>query len=119
MIHEIEDFAIILFDLDGTILSWNKGAEKIKGYTESEIIGRHLTTFYLPSDKKLGLADHLINEARIHGQVSHVGRRVRKDGSIYHGSILITAIHDASGEVIGYTKITQEIVPDRFELGCQ
>ena len=113
MISEIQDYAIILLDVDGTILSWNKGAEKIKGYTEEEILGQNFRIFYLPQDRQAGLPEQLIELATKEGRARHIGRRVRKDGTIFWGSILITALHDDSGEVIGFTKLTSEIDDNR------
>ena len=109
MIAEIQDYAIILLDYDGTILSWNIGAEKIKGYNELEIIGQNFRIFYTPNDRQAGLPEQLIALAKTEGRASHVGRRVRKDGSVFWGSILITALHDENGEVIGFTKLSREI----------
>jgi len=109
MIAEIQDYAIILVDLDGTVLSWNKGVEKIKGYTESEIIGQNCRIFYLPGDRQAGLPEQLLALAKKEGRATHIGRRVRKDGSIFWGSIHITALHDEAGEVIGFTKLTREL----------
>src|SRR5687768_2752603 len=94
MIEEIQDYAIILMDLDGTILSWNKGAENIKGYKEKEIIGQNFRLFYMPQDRQAELPEKLLEQAKREGRARHVGRRVRKDGSIFWGSILITALHD-------------------------
>ena len=113
MISEIQDYAIILLDVDGTILSWNKGAEKIKGYTEEEILGQNFRIFYLPQDRQAGLPEQLIELATKEGRARHIGRRVRKDGTIFWGSILITALHDDNGEVIGFTKLTSEIDDNR------
>src|SRR6188768_3009811 len=109
MISEIQDYAIILMDADGTILSWNAGAEKIKGYKESEILGQNFRIFYMPSDRQAGLPEQLIELAKKEGRARHIGRRVKKDGTIFWGSILITALHDDDGEVIGFTKLTQEV----------
>jgi PAS domain S-box-containing protein len=109
MIAEIQDYAIILLDLDGTILSWNAGVEKIKGYKEHEIVGQNFRIFYLPQDRQGGLPEQLLNLARLEGRASHIGRRVRKDGSIFWGSIHITALHDDDGQVIGFTKLTREL----------
>ena len=109
MIAEIQDYAIILLDKDGTILSWNKGAEKIKGYTESEIIGQNFRLFYLPGDRQAGLPEQLIDLAIKEGRARHIGRRLKKNGTIFWGSILITALHDEDGEVIGFTKLTREL----------
>jgi PAS domain S-box-containing protein len=109
MIAEIQDYAIILLDLDGTILSWNLGAEKIKGYKENEILGQNFRLFYMPQDRQAGLPEQLIDLAKKEGRARHIGRRLRKDGSIFWGSILITALHDDDGEVIGFTKLTKEV----------
>jgi len=109
MVEEIQDYAIILLDVDGTILSWNKGVEKIKGYKSEEIIGQHFRIFYMPQDRQAFLPEKLIELARKEGRARHIGRRVRKDGSIFWGSILITALHDSDGNVVGFTKLTREL----------
>jgi PAS domain S-box-containing protein len=109
MITEIQDYAIILLDLDGTILSWNIGAEKIKGYTGQEIIGQNFRIFYMPQDRQAGLPEQLIAQAMKEGRARHIGRRVKKDGVIFWGSILITALHDDDGSIIGFTKLTSEV----------
>lgn len=109
MISEIKDYAIVLLDIDGTILSWNKGVETIKGYKEHEIIGQNFRIFYMPQDRQAGLPEQLLDLAKREGRARHIGRRVRKDGSIFWGSILITALHDDNGEVIGFTKLTKEL----------
>ena len=109
MIAEIQDYAIILLDIDGTILSWNIGAEKIKGYKAEEIIGQNFRIFYMPQDRQAGLPEQLIDLAKREGRARHIGRRLRKGGVIFWGSILITALHDDDGEVIGFTKLTSEI----------
>ena len=109
MISEIQDYAIILLDLDGTILTWNKGAEAIKGYKSEEILGQNFRIFYLPRDREEKLPEKLIELASREGRARHIGRRVRKDGTTFWGSILITALHDEEGEVIGFTKLTKEL----------
>jgi PAS domain S-box-containing protein len=109
MIEEIQDYAIILMDIDGTILSWNKGAEKIKGYKEAEILGQNFRIFYMPQDRQAGLPEQLIDLAKKEGRARHIGRRLKKDGTIFWGSILITALHDDNNEVIGFTKLTKEL----------
>jgi PAS domain S-box-containing protein len=109
MIAEILDYAIILLDYDGTILSWNSGAERIKGYKEKEIVGQNFRLFYMPQDRQEKLPEQLIELAKKEGRARHIGRRLRKDGSVFWGSILITALHDDDGEVIGFTKLTREL----------
>ena len=109
MIREIQDYAIILLDTDGTILTWNKGAQSIKGYKEEEILGQNFRIFYLPRDREEKLPEKLIELAVREGRARHMGRRVRKDGTIFWGSILITALHDEAGAIIGFTKLTKEL----------
>src|SRR5689334_2174355 len=114
MIDEIMDYAIILLDLDGTILTWNKGAESIKGYKAEEIVGQNFRLFYLPGDRQENLPEQLIELAIKEGRARHIGKRVRKGGQTFWGSILITAIHDEKGEVIGFTKLTKELGPNEI-----
>ena len=115
MIEEVADYAIILLDLDGTILSWNKGVEKIKGYKEHEIIGQNFRIFYMPGDRQAGLPEQLLDLATREGRARHIGRRVRKDGTIFWGSILITALHDEDENVVGFTKLTRELRDNELE----
>lgn len=109
MIAEIQDYAIILLDIDGTILSWNLGAKRIKGYEAEEIIGQNFRIFYMPQDRQAGLPEQLIELAKKEGRARHIGRRLKKDGTIFWGSILITALHDENGDVMGFTKLTSDV----------
>ena len=109
MIEEVQDYAILLLDEKGNVLNWNKGAEKIKGYTEAEIIGKNFSTFYRKEDNKNKLPEKLITEAATNGRAMHEGWRVWKDGSIFWGYIVITALHNESGNVIGFSKVTRDL----------
>lgn len=109
MIEEVQDYAIILMDLDGTILSWNKGAEQIKGYKAEEILGQNFRIFYLPKHREEMLPEKLLEQAKREGRARHIGMRVRKNGSVFWGSILITALHDDENRVVGFTKLTREL----------
>jgi len=109
MISEVEDYAILSLDPNGIIQNWNKGAQKIKGYTEAEIVGKSFKLFYQPEDQQSGLPDALLATARREGRATHEGWRVRKDGSKFWGSVLITAVHDNNGTVVGYTKVTRDL----------
>jgi PAS domain S-box-containing protein len=109
LIEEIQDYAIILMDLDGTILSWNKGAETIKGYKAEEIIGQNFSIFYLPKHREEQLPEKLITLAKKEGRARHIGLRVRKNGKTFWGSILITALHDDNNQVMGFAKLTREL----------
>ena len=109
MVDEVEDYAILLLDKDGFIRNWNKGAEKIKGYKEEEIVGKNFRIFYLPEDRERNLPETLIGQAIKNGKALHEGWRVRKDGTTFWGSIVITALHDANNNVIGFTKVTRDL----------
>lgn len=109
MIEEIEDYAIILLDKNGIIQNWNKGAEKIKGYTEAEIIGKHFSIFYLPEDLAIDLPNKLMRLAETTGRAAQEGWRKRKNGTEFWGSITITALHDESHHVIGFCKVTRDL----------
>ena len=109
MIEEVEDYAIILLDTNGIIQNWNKGAEKIKGYKEEEIIGKSFTIFYSKQDQATGLALKLLNEAKINGKAIHEGWRMRKDGTAFWGSIVLTALHDDQDKIIGFSKVTRDL----------
>lgn len=108
MIEEVEDYAILLLDRDGFIQNWNKGAEKIKGYKEEEIVGKNFRIFYHPHDREKQLPEKLIHEATVNGKAIHEGWRLRKDGSQFWGSIVITALHEGD-EIVGFSKVTRDL----------
>ncbi len=109
MIGEVEDYAILMLDREGVVRNWNRGAEKIKGYTEAEAVGMHFRMFYRPEDREAGLPDRLIKQAASEGKAVHEGWRLRKDGTAFWGSVVITAMHDSAGEVIGFSKVTRDL----------
>jgi len=109
MVEEIEDYAILLLDENGNIENWNKGAEKIKGYKADEIVGKNFRVFYSDEDQENLKPESLIEIAKNEGKAVSEGWRVRKDGSRFWGSILITAIHDTQGNIIGFTKVTRDL----------
>jgi PAS domain S-box-containing protein len=109
MISEVQDYAIILLDVDGKVLDWNKGAEKLKGYSSEEIVGKSFRLFYPSEAKAAGLPQMLLNEAIRNGHANHEGYRIRKDGSRFWGSVAITAIHNEKGQIIGFSKVTKDL----------
>jgi len=109
MIEEIQDYAIILMDKEGYIQNWNKGAQKIKLYSESEILGKHFSIFYLPKDLENNLPFQLMLEAKETGRAFQEGWRKRKDGSKFWASVTITALHDEDNKVIGFCKVTRDL----------
>ena len=109
MIEEVEDYAILLLDKEGNIQNWNKGAEKIKGYKEEEIIGSNFRIFYRPVDQENGVPQRLLEEAKVKGKAMHEGWRVRKDMTMFWGSVVITALHDDDNTIIGFSKVTRDL----------
>ena len=109
MLKNIQDYGIILLDLDGTILTWNRGAQEIKGYTAEEVIGKNFRIFYTARDREESLPEKLLELAKKEGRAKHIGKRVRKDNSTFWGSVLLTALYDENDNVAGFIKLTREL----------
>jgi PAS domain S-box-containing protein len=109
MVEEVEDYAILLLDKDGNIVSWNKGAQKIKGYSEDEIIGKNFRIFYGAEDRESRLPEKLLAHAIRYGKATHEGWRIRKGETQFWGNVVITALHDDDGELVGFTKVTRDL----------
>lgn len=114
MVSEVTDYVIIMLDQDGKILDWNKGAEHIKGYKPDEIIGKSFRLFYTKEDKEGRLPDRLLAAATEKGSVSHEGWRIRKNGSRFWGSVVITALHNDHGNLIGFSKVTRDLTEKKI-----
>ncbi|RYG54242.1 MAG: PAS domain-containing sensor histidine kinase [Chitinophagaceae bacterium] len=114
MVSEVQDYAIILLDSKGKVLNWNRGAEKIKQYKESEILGKPFQLFYLPEDREAGLPERLLGEAVLTGRATHEGWRLRKDKTRFWGSVALTALHDDNNEVIGFSKVTRDLTEKKL-----
>ena len=109
LIEQVRDYAIIALDPDGTIMSWNAGAQRLNGYTAEEAVGRSLAMFYPEADQQAGLPLQLLERARREGSVEHTGWRVRKDGTRFWGDVIITALIDDEGQLTGYAKVTRDL----------
>lgn len=109
LIDEVQDYAIILLDIDGTIRNWNQGANRIKGYEFNEIIGKNFTLFYTKEDILNGKPFELLRNAEKHGRATDEGWRVRKDGTLFWASVTITALHNEDGYVTGFGKVTRDL----------
>jgi PAS domain S-box-containing protein len=109
LIDAIVDYAIYMIDVDGTVRSWNSGAEQLKGYLADEIIGKSFASFYTADDRTKGLPQTALKTAAETGRFSSEGWRVRKDGSHFWALIVIDAIRDERGQVIGFAKVTRDI----------
>jgi PAS domain S-box-containing protein len=108
LVEGVVDYAIYMLDSNGIITNWNIGAERIKGYTAAEAVGRHFSMFYTPEDREAGMPARAIETARREGKFAADGWRVRKDGTRFLASVVIDAIYD-EGELVGYAKITRDI----------
>jgi PAS domain S-box-containing protein len=113
LVQGVTDYAIYMLDVDGTIINWNPGAERIKGYSRAEIVGRHLSTFYTPEDIERDLPKTALGTALETGKYEAEGWRVRKDGSRFWASVVINAIRSADGKHIGFAKITRDLTERR------
>ena len=108
-IQSVEDYAIFILDPQGNVASWNAGAEKIKGYRADEIIGRHFSIFYSNEDLELGKPEVELESARREGRLEDEGWRLRKDGALFWANVVITAVHDVDGTLVGFTKVTRDL----------
>jgi PAS domain S-box-containing protein len=113
LVSGVKDYAIFVLDPNGMVATWNAGAEHLKGYRADEIIGAHFSRFYLPAAIADGLPERELQVATIEGRFEDEGWRLRKDGSRFWANILITAMRDASGTLIGYSKITRDLTERR------
>lgn len=105
----VQDYALFMLDTEGHIATWNTGAERIKGYKASEIIGKHFSTFYSEEDVRAGKPEWELKVATKEGRIEDEGWRVRKDGSKFWANVVITAIRDAEGNLIGFGKVTRDL----------
>ena len=108
LLESVSDYAIYLLDKDGNVATWNPGAEQIKGYAADEILGSHFSRFFTQEDVERGKPGELMRLAAERGRVEQEGWRVRKDGSRFWADGVLTAIRDATGELIGYAKVTRD-----------
>jgi PAS domain S-box-containing protein len=109
VVGQVIDYAILSLDTEGTIQTWNLGAERVKGYTAEEAIGRSFEMFYPEEDRRRGLPKELLAEAAAKGRVEHEGWRIRKDGTRFWGDVVITALHDDANNLTGFTKVTRDL----------
>ena len=113
LVEGIKDYAIFLVDPEGRITSWNPGAERLTGYTEAEALGQHLSRLFTPEEVAAGRPEEILRDAAARGRIQDEGWRVRKDGSRFLASGIITAFYDAQGRLQGFTKVTQDITEQR------
>ncbi|HWE22868.1 MAG TPA: PAS domain S-box protein, partial [Myxococcales bacterium] len=109
MIESVKDYAIFMLDPAGYVVSWNPGAERVNGYKASEIVGRHFSRFYPPEDAAAGKPQIELDTARATGRFEEEGWRVRKDGSRFWSTVVLTAVYDDHGTLVGFAKVTRDM----------
>ena len=117
LVESVRDYAIFALDPSGIILSWNAGAKWIKGYTADEVVGRHFSIFYRAEDIAAGKPELELRTATRDGRVEEEGWRLRKDGSQFWASVVVTALRDAHGSLVGYAKVTRDLTERRRAEG--
>src|SRR5438552_9254566 len=109
LVDSVEEYAIYMVEPDGNVVTWNTGAQKIKGYTAEEIIGKNFACFYTAEDVAAGKPQRNLREAARRGHIRDQGLRVRKDGTTLEAEVILTALRDSKGNIRGYSKVTRDI----------
>ena len=113
LVEAVEDYAIFMLDPGGHVVSWNNGAQRINGYTADEIVGQHFRVFYPPDKQESRHPEHELRIAIREGHYEEEGWRVRNNGSQFWASVLITAVRNSAGELVGFAKVTRDITERR------
>lgn len=109
LVESLLDYAIFMLDPKGNILTWNRGAERMKGYAAEEVIGKHFSIFYPAEDIDSGKPERELEAAAFAGRFEDLGWRLRKDGSRFWANVVITALRDHAGQLRGFAKITRDL----------
>jgi len=113
LVEGVQEYAIFQLDPDGNVVSWNAGAQRLKGYDSVEIIGHHFSIFYPQEDQMNNKPREILARATRQGQTSDEGWRIRKDGSRFWANVVITALRDANGNLLGFAKLTRDTTENR------
>lgn len=113
LVNTIQEYAIFLLDPSGKVMTWNPGAQKLKGYESDEIIGKHFSAFYPKKDIVAGKPEWELDVCRRDGHVEDEGWRIRKDGTKFWANVVITALRNDSNEIIGFAKVTRDLTERR------
>src|SRR5687767_11627195 len=113
LVESVQDYAIFILDPNGYISSWNAGAQRLKGYTAGEIMGKHFSIFYDPESVAIGHPAHELEIAAEVGRYEEEGWRIRKDGSHFWANVVITALRDNKGDLAGFAKVTRDMTERR------
>ncbi len=113
LVQGVTDYAIYMLSPGGEVTNWNQGAQRIKGYSDTDVIGTHFSRFYTPEDQERSLPAHALRTAQEEGRYESEGWRVRKDGTRFWAHVIIDAIRNDAGELVGFAKITRDITEKR------
>jgi PAS domain S-box-containing protein len=113
LVTSVIDYALFMLDPNGVVTNWNAGAQRIKGYTAEEIVGQHFSRFYTDADRAAGAPMRALQTAAEKGRYESEGWRVRRDGSLFWASVVLDAVRNDEGQIIGYAKITRDITEKR------
>ena len=113
LLGSIKDYVIFMLDPEGRIATWNANAERTKGYSAEEVIGQHISRFYTPEDARNGKPQRLLRQAEEQGRVEDEGWRVRRDGTLFWASVVISAVRDETGTLRGFSKVTRDLTERR------
>jgi PAS domain S-box-containing protein len=116
LVEGVQEYAILHLDTDGQVVSWNPGAERLKGYPAAEIIGKHFSIFYPPEDVQRGKPDQNLKDAAQKSQTEDEGWRIRKNGSRFWANVVITALRDSQGNLRGFAKLTRDMTDRREKV---
>jgi PAS domain S-box-containing protein len=114
LVDAVIDYAIFMLDESGRVATWNSGARRVKGYAPEEVIGRHFSLFYTPEDQAAGRPQQILDAVRATGRVEDESWRVRKDGTRFWANVVITALRDEEGRVVGFAKVTRDLSERRL-----
>lgn len=113
LVQGVVDYAIYMLDPDGTVMNWNAGAERAKGYRAYEIVGHNFAVFYTKEDRQVGMPQRVLAEARLVGRFEGEGWRLRRNGSRFWAHVVVDAIRDGNGELLGFAKVTRDLTEQR------
>ena len=116
LVDAVTDYAIYMLDATGHVTTWNSGAEKAKGYKSHEIIGKHFSQFYTPEDRAAGKPQVVLDTVRNHGRFEEENWRVRKDGTRFWANVVLSALRDEQGELVGFAKVTRDLTERRGDI---
>ncbi len=114
LVEQTKDYAVFVLDPEGRVVTWNAGAERLKGYRREEIVGQHFSSFYMPEEVARGWPAHELEVAQAEGRFEDEGWRVRKDGTRFWANVVITALRDPDGRLLGFSKITRDLTRRRM-----